>query len=85
VALGFCSCAVIQWSLNKADNCRCLSDSWGKKIKLKEEAISEILVPVTHSNQVLKAQKMFTLASEITYPTALLSGLFSRGEKGKSV
>jgi len=40
-------CPVIERSLNKADDCRC-SKMAAKKIKLQEEAISEILVPDTN-------------------------------------
>ena len=40
-------CPVVERSLNKADNCR-RSKVAAKKIKLQEEAISEILVPDTN-------------------------------------
>jgi len=39
-------CQVIQRSVNKADHCRCLLQ-WLEKIKLQEEAISEILIADT--------------------------------------
>jgi hypothetical protein len=50
---------VIKRSLNKADCCRCVRNAWGKKIKLLEEAISEILVAVTHSESGAEGSKMF--------------------------
>jgi hypothetical protein len=61
-----------------------------KKFKL-EGAISEILVAGTHVESGAEGSKMFCasrhkkLASEIMYPTALPSVLFSRPEKGKYV
>jgi len=60
-----------------------------KKIKLKEEAISEILIADTR----LGIKKCFptresqqqTLASKIIHPTALSSAFFSWPEKGHGV
>jgi hypothetical protein len=46
MAFGFCNCAMSQKGLNKADHCMG-SAMARKKIKLKEEAISEILVTDT--------------------------------------
>jgi hypothetical protein len=47
-------CPVIERILNKADNCR-RSKKAAKKIKLQEEAISEILVPDTNSESGTQA------------------------------
>jgi hypothetical protein len=45
----------MQSSLNKADHCGCLHNGWKKKIKLQEEAISEILVADTLSESGAEA------------------------------
>jgi hypothetical protein len=67
---------VIQRSLNKADHCRCLTDSQGK-IKLEEEAISEILVADTHLEtgaEVNDVEDYFEEALAEVKPQAAKSG-----------
>jgi len=59
-----------------------------KKIKLKEEAISEILVADTNleSKHVFQLKSRHNkLASKINHPTALSSVFFLQPEKGHSV
>ena len=45
---------VLQRSVNKADSCRCRFQWPGKKIKLDEQVVSEILVADATLNQVLR-------------------------------
>jgi predicted nucleic acid-binding Zn finger protein len=64
VALGFCNCAQLQGAVvSMADDCRC-SEMAAKKIKLQEEAISEILVADTDSENI---SFLFSLAGMIKH------------------